>query len=288
MNKRLINWGLALLTAFIVIILLRLFFFQIYTFSGNSMQKTLFDNESVLISKYSKFRRGSIVLYTNPEDSAYSLKRLVAMPEDTLIIKKSNLFINNKYYLFRGETKLYRISEFGNKLSDEKAELYRFYNLINKETGTYGQSLTISDVKKIINDSLIYISPLIYPGDGNSPEIFPNSIKYNWTADNFGPLVIPSKGQKVNITEENIFLYKIIIEKYESNSVLIKKSGIYLNNSKIEEYTFKNDYCFVLNDNRSNYSDSRRFGFLPLKFIRGKALIITNSPRKGRILKKIK
>ncbi len=288
MKKTLIKWLLSALTAFIIIILLRVFFFQTYTFSGNSMQKTLFENETVLISKFSKIRRGSIVLYSKSEKSDCFLKRLTALPGDTLSIKKSNLFINNKYYLFKGETKFYRISEFGNNLSSEKAQYYRFQSSINEETGTYGQNLTISDIKKIINDSLLYINPIIYPKDVNSPGIFPHSYRYRWTADNFGPIIIPSKGQKVKLTEKSILLYKKIIEKYEKNSVELKKDGIYVNKKKTKEYTFKNNYCFVLNDNRNNYHDSRSFGFLPMKSILGKAVVITHSPQKGRLFRKIK
>jgi signal peptidase I len=45
---------------------------------------------------------------------------------------------------------------------------------------------------------------------------------------------------------------------------------IYINDSLSAIYVVKQNYFFVLGDNRDNAIDSRTWGFLPEKFIAGK------------------
>ena len=66
-----------------------------------------------------------------------------------------------------------------------------------------------------------------------------------WTRDNYGPIYIPRKGDKILITEENYWLYKRIAEAYEFQPMRIG-----------EEYTFAMDYYWMMGDNRHNSADS--------------------------------
>ncbi|MBL0316964.1 MAG: hypothetical protein IPP69_14850 [Flavobacteriales bacterium] len=50
--------------------------------------------------------------------------------------------------------------------------------------------------------------------------IYPNSnlAPFNtWTRDNLGPIHIPAKGETIQLTPENIALYKRVISVYENN-----------------------------------------------------------------------
>ena len=104
---------------------------------------------------------------------------------------------------------------------------------------------------------------------------FPNDIKFNWNEDNFGPLIIPSKNQTINLSKENLPLYKKVIRDYEKNTLELDKQGnIIINNKITNQYTFKQDYYWMMGDNRYRSEDSRSWGFVPEDHIVGKPVFI--------------
>ena len=103
---------------------------------------------------------------------------------------------------------------------------------------------------------------------------FPNDIKYNWNEDNFGPIILPKKGTKIKLNITNLPLYKKIIRDYEENTLKLVNGEIIINNIITDEYTFNQDYYWMMGDNRYRSEDSRSWGFVPKDHIVGKPVFI--------------
>ncbi len=103
---------------------------------------------------------------------------------------------------------------------------------------------------------------------------FPNRISYDWNEDNFGPITIPKKGAEIVLNKKTYPLYKKIIEEYEGNKVIRKNNNFIINDIIVKSYTFKENYYWMMGDNRHRSEDSRVWGFVPENHIMGKPVFI--------------
>jgi signal peptidase I len=104
--------------------------------------------------------------------------------------------------------------------------------------------------------------------------IFPHDPRIPWNNDNFGPLTIPKAGTKIKIDTGNYKLYERIIDVYENNDFNVQGSRIFINGSPATEYTFKQDYYWMMGDNRHNSADSRSWGFVPFDHVVGTPVFV--------------
>jgi signal peptidase I len=98
---------------------------------------------------------------------------------------------------------------------------------------------------------------------------------YVWNKDNYGPLLIPKEGLTIQLDSQNVDKYKYIIKYYEGNkNVVVDGYKITVDGKTITSYTFKQDYYFMMGDNRHHSADSRYWGFVPANHIVGKAVFV--------------
>ena len=75
--------------------------------------------------------------------------------------------------------------------------------------------------------------------------------------------------------KENIKKYGSTILNYENiDNVKIEDDNLIINNEIVSKYTFKQDYYFMMGDNRHSSEDSRFWGFVPENHILGKPVFI--------------
>ena len=105
--------------------------------------------------------------------------------------------------------------------------------------------------------------------------IFPDSKMYPWNGDFYGPLVIPREGMTITINDSTLATYGSTIAEYEHNDdVKVENGKLFIDGAEVSEYTFKQNYYFMMGDNRHNSLDSRYWGFVPEDHIVGKAFFI--------------
>ncbi len=100
--------------------------------------------------------------------------------------------------------------------------------------------------------------------------IFPED--KNWNRDNYGPIYMPKKGDKITLNSENLTQFYNIINHYEDNNVEISNQKLFLDGKEVAtyDYTIQKDYYFMMGDNRHMSLDSRFFGYVPFDHVMGK------------------
>jgi signal peptidase I len=150
----------------------------------------------------------------------------------------------------------------------------------------------VSDMKNL--DFVKSVTPMIMPKSDSADMSFPtfphNPKLFPFNRDNFGPITIPKKGMTIALDEKNIALYKGVITTFDGNDNAKYEEGkITLDGKTITSYTFKQDYFFMMGDNRHGSDDSRFWGFVPEDHIVGKAVFIWMSiDSEGSLLNKIR
>jgi signal peptidase I len=212
------------------------------------------------------------------------IKRCIGLPGDSLVIKSGVVFINGQaaqvpthrqfMYHVKGNVNLKKLDEWGVSLDDagRNAATQGYFNLDDTQ---------LEKVKTLGSDIQIERVPM----QPNPGYVFPNDAKrYGaWTVDDYGPIYIPKKGATTPINMDNISFYLRIIRDFEHNTFEIRNNKIFINGQESSSYTFKQDYFWMMGDNRHNSEDSRIWGYVPEDHIVGKPLFIWFSTKNGSI-----
>ena len=121
--------------------------------------------------------------------------------------------------------------------------------------------------------------------------VWPLGNSWDWSRSNTDEFWIPKRGKTLELTLNNLPLYRRAIETYEGNKVEVKDGKIYINGQDNPYYTFRMDYYWMMGDNRDRSKDSRYFGLVPEDHIVGtpaRILISIDEEREWLDLNKIR
>ncbi|MBF8150726.1 signal peptidase I [Winogradskyella sp. F6397] len=228
--------------------------------------------------------------YYKPIDKKTNLvKRCVGIPGDTLEIKNGVVYINGKQNQLpeRARVQFSYDVVFNNVNANSMYELTQKVKPILKKydiTDGIGynpqtENFVIQATPEAAKQAVVHpnIKSITFNADDEGirdDNTFPHDLKHNWNTNFFGPIWIPKAGASVDLDMDNISIYKRAISEYEGHKVVTRGDQIFIDDQPATSYTFKQNYYWMMGDNRHNSIDARAWGFVPYNHVIGKPVFI--------------
>lgn len=255
----------------------------------------------IRLAGLSEIRHNDILVFNHPSSPDIYIKRCVGLAGDSLKLHHDNIFINGKKLKNPGTLKHeYRVySKIHNKLERwatknnvsiiNWSDTFRVFNIsldtkeqLMKSGFVDSVRFMTREMKKSYYSSLSKRKSIISSNTRGAKFLNGNKKQRKWQNFHFGPLYIPKKGKKIKLDTNNISLYRHIIKNHEGHHLEINGDRIIIDGQRQHYYEFRQNYYFMLGDNRFNSSDSKTWGFVPEDHIIGKATTILFSTAKGK------
>ena len=309
------QWGEAFIVAFIVVVIVRTLFFDLFRIPTPSMEENLLVGGYLFVSKlhygtrlpmsvgvpftsiyvpgvsfpytrlsgFSSVQRGDPIVFNFPpkqgpvDRKVHYIKRVIGMPGENLSVRNKVVHIGGRPLpLGRGMQQYWRVTKSDERYQIPRARMQQIGVSEVKPTqsattvrvlGTPAAARRLHDFSWVES-----VEPFVVQNSNYSDLMYPSGRGY--TPDNYGPVHIPARGETVTLTDANWPVYKPVIVRYEGRDAQqMTDSTFAIEGERTTSYTFRQDYYFVMGDNRDNSEDSRFWGFVPMDHVVGKAII---------------
>ena len=239
---------------------------------------------NAFVRKTNSFDINDVVAYWYPLEYDTKLSsrnvyvsRVVGVTGDIIMIDDGILYRNNKQVTEEYATK-HRFRASVDSASIDFNEILSKYDVKIGDLLNDGKACdfvcTETEFEKIQNAEKKFSAcrKIIDRDDWKDVDIFPSSAFFAWNKDNFGPMYLPKQGDTLNFTPRLAPIYKNIISLFEGNDFQSDTYHVRINQQEVKEYIPKKNYCFILNDDRTDKRDSRSYGPIPQEYIIGKVI----------------
>ena len=283
---------------FCIVVLLRVFVFEIYKVAGESMEDTLMEGDRILVSKlhygpllpYKLFgsdgrlkgmrdiKVNDIVLFSLRTENRPVIKRIVGVPGDTIQIADAHLYVDHRMYVDPLLSKrMYQlwpnnIDSLYKRLIAEKLESY-----FDNRQKSWFAFLTVEQCSNFLNSSLtdsVHVTSRFLTR--SAKKIFHDEGELQWNVNNMGPIVIPKTGMTIPLNEQHYLLYHKTILLDEGHDLQFNEGKFTVDGEPAKAYTFKYNYYYTVGDNFDRSLDSRHHGFIKEPYIIGKATMLVS------------
>ncbi len=232
---------------------------------------------------FTSVKRNDVVVFNYPAEFEHPvdlktnyIKRAVAVPGDVIELNNTVVFINGEpgfnhhqmQYSYDVMTSRTLSPDFFDDYGINRDSYVPFSN-----GSGYLVMATDENIERLKKSPAIgSVTKRIDKTDFGDPRVFPDGAYFGWNKDTMGPLEIPGKGWTIEMDKDNIAKYSFTIEKFEGHeNVRVQDNELYIDDQLVTSYTFRQNYYFMMGDNRHDSLDSRYWGFVPEDHIVGKA-----------------
>jgi signal peptidase I len=307
------EWGEALAFALIVMLIVRTLFFDLFRIPTPSMERSLLVGDYLFVSKlhygtrmpmsvgvpftqiylrgvelpnwrlpgFTSVSRNDNIVFNWPEEEQaidrkmHYIKRVIGLPGETLEIRDKTVFADGEALTplpTMQQRWVITINDPRVRLSEARLRELGITDIrAMPRPDQFLLFATYEAVEELMTWPYVdRVEPYV---DRDTTRLFPagagNSL------DNFGPLYIPANGATVTLTADNWSALEPVIRRFEGRTIRRLGDDVFeIDGERVSEYTFTQDYYFVMGDFRDNSEDSRFWGYVPFDHVVGKAILV--------------